>query len=205
MANNMNLPRNADAAEGKQINELIPKSMASIMQIAYVAIIPAPGVLLFIPCNQYGGIGGDAFLTSGEAEPLGGGGFYRDVVGVAADAFSHSLLHGWYVRVHLRGLGADGDVRVSKGVALFPQQVGNASEQFLAVNALVGRVGVGKVESDVAQRRSAEHCIAERMDCHVGVAVAEQSEEVLDFHAANPKFTAFDKAVYVKSEAGAEG
>lgn len=43
MANNMNLPRNADtAAGGKWIKELIPKSMASIMQIAYVAIIPAP-------------------------------------------------------------------------------------------------------------------------------------------------------------------
>lgn len=43
MANNMNLPRNADTAVGgKWINELIPKSMASIMQIAYVAIIPAP-------------------------------------------------------------------------------------------------------------------------------------------------------------------
>lgn len=39
MANNMNLPRNADtAAGGKWIKELIPKSMASIMQIAYVAI-----------------------------------------------------------------------------------------------------------------------------------------------------------------------
>lgn len=43
MANNMNLLRNADtAAGGKWIKELIPKSMASIMQIAYVAIIPAP-------------------------------------------------------------------------------------------------------------------------------------------------------------------
>lgn len=43
MANNTNLPRNADiAAGGKLIKELIPKSMASIMQIAYVAIIPAP-------------------------------------------------------------------------------------------------------------------------------------------------------------------
>lgn len=43
MANNTNLPRNADtAAGGKWIKELIPKSMASIMQIAYVAIIPAP-------------------------------------------------------------------------------------------------------------------------------------------------------------------
>jgi len=28
---------------------------------------------------------------------------------------------------------------------------------------------------------------------------------VLDFHAANPKVATFDKAVHVKSEAGAEG
>ena len=78
--------------------------------------------------------------------------------------------------IHLRRLGADGDVGVSKGVAFFPQQVGHASEQLLAVDAFVGRVGVGEVETDVAQRRSSEHCVAERVDCHVGVAVAEQPE-----------------------------
>lgn len=43
MANNMNLPRNADtAAGGKWIKELIPKSMTNIVPNPYVAIIPAP-------------------------------------------------------------------------------------------------------------------------------------------------------------------
>lgn len=43
MANNTNLPRNADiAAGGKLINELIHKSMTNIMPNPYVAIIPAP-------------------------------------------------------------------------------------------------------------------------------------------------------------------
>lgn len=43
MANNTNLPRNADiAAGGKLINELIPKSMTNIVPNPYVAIIPAP-------------------------------------------------------------------------------------------------------------------------------------------------------------------
>ena len=57
MANNMNLPRNADiAAGGKLINELIPKSMASIMQIAYVAIIPAPHTIRCVRCRAGGGM-----------------------------------------------------------------------------------------------------------------------------------------------------
>lgn len=57
MANNMNLPRNADtAAEGKWINELIPKSMASIMQIAYVAIIPHPTTIRCVRCRAGGGM-----------------------------------------------------------------------------------------------------------------------------------------------------
>lgn len=57
MANNTNLPRNADiAAGGKLIKELIPKSMASIMQIAYVAIIPAPHTIRCVRCRAGGGM-----------------------------------------------------------------------------------------------------------------------------------------------------
>ena len=52
MANNTNLPRNADiAAGGKLINELIPKLITNIVPNPYVAIIPAPGVVQAAECD----------------------------------------------------------------------------------------------------------------------------------------------------------
>lgn len=57
MANNTNLPRNADiAAGGKLINELIPKSMTNIVPNPYVAIIPAPPTIRCVRCRAGGGM-----------------------------------------------------------------------------------------------------------------------------------------------------
>lgn len=57
MANNTNLPRNADiAAGGKLINELIPKSMTNIVPNPYVAIILLPTTIRCVRCRAGGGM-----------------------------------------------------------------------------------------------------------------------------------------------------
>ncbi len=155
--------------------------------------------------DEDGGVGGDTFLASGVAEALGGGGFYGDVVGGATDAFGHCLLHGGDVGIHLGGFGADGDVSVAEGVASLVEKLCYVAQQFLAVDAFVGRVGVGEMVADVAQGGSAEEGIAEGMDSHVGIAVAKQPEGMVNLHAANPQFAVGHEAVHVKSEAGAKG
>ena len=46
-------------------------------------------------CDQYGGVGRDAFFATGETKFLGGGSLDGDVIDVAAYDLGHALFHGW--------------------------------------------------------------------------------------------------------------
>ena len=72
--------------------------------------------------EEGGGEGGDAFGASGEAEVLGGGGFYGDAVEGDAEVLSYVGSHLLDVGEHFGSLGDDGDVDVGYGVAFFTDE-----------------------------------------------------------------------------------
>ena len=91
---------------------------------------------------------------------FGGGGFYRDLLGFAADALRHGFLHRGDVRVDFGSLGDDGDVAVAECVAFLFDEFHDSSEQFLAIDAFVLWVAVGEMVAYVAESRSAEYGVA---------------------------------------------
>ena len=63
-------------------------------------------------------IGADALFATSEAETLGGSGFDGYLVGIATDDFCKTCLHGFYMRVYLWTLCADGGIDIAEAVAL---------------------------------------------------------------------------------------
>ena len=84
--------------------------------------------------KQHGGIGRHALFAPGEAQSLGGGGLDADLVGVAAYNAGKALLHGGYVRVHLRAFGTDGSVYIAQAVALGGNEFNGLRQDNLAVH-----------------------------------------------------------------------
>ena len=74
-------------------------------------------------------------------------------------------------------------------------------EHFRGIPAAIGRIGVGKQLSDVAERGRSEEGIGDRVEEHVGIAVAEGLPVVGDRDAPDDEALAGAEAVRVVSEA----
>ena len=103
------------------------------------------------------------------------------------------------MRIELRLLGADGDVGIAETVAFLCHKAHSLNEQFLAVDALEARVGIGEVETDVAQSCCPEQGIAQGVKHHIGIAVTQQSQAVRYVYTTHPKFTTLNEAVNIKT------
>ena len=146
------------------------------------------------------GVGGDAFAAPDEAHALGGGGFDGDVGRGDAHDVGHRALHVGDVGVELGLFGHDGGVDVAQFVARIAEETHGAGEEDLAVDAGILAGGVGEVIADVAQSGGTEQGVADGVDEYVGVAMAEESEGVVDVYAADPQFTVGGEGVDVVSE-----
>ena len=157
-------------------------------------------VMSLLLLYQHGGIGAYSFLASGESEAFGGGGFNGDIVGVGSNDIGKTLLHGGNVRIELGMLGADGSVDVSHHITFRGYEGDCLAQQYLAV--YVERVGrrVGEVETNVAHVCRTQQGVADGVYEHVGIAVSEQSEGVINPYAAEPEVASLHKAVYIVAE-----
>ena len=81
----------------------------------------------------------------------------------------------------------------------------HAPQELAAVDALVAGVRVGEVPADVAQRRRAQQRVADRVQEHVGVAVAQEALVVRDLDPADHELPARDERVDVESLPDAKG
>ena len=102
--------------------------------------------------------------------------------------------------VELGLFGHDGGVDVAQFVARIAEEAHGPGEKDLAVDASILAGGVGEVIADVAQSGGAEQGVADGVDEYVGVAMADESEGVVDVYAADPQFTVGGKGVDVVSE-----
>lgn len=75
------------------------------------------------------------------------------------------------------------------------------TQQLAAVGAGPGRIGVGEVAADVAQRAGAEQGIADRMQQHVAVGVGDEAAVEGNGDAADPQVVALAEAVDVEAVA----
>ena len=102
--------------------------------------------------------------------------------------------------VELGLFGHDGGVDVAQFVARIAKEAHGPGEEDLAVDAGILAGGVGEVIADVAQSGGAEQGVADGVNEYVGVAMAKQSEGVVDVHTADPQFTVGGEGVDVVSE-----
>jgi ABC-2 type transport system ATP-binding protein len=107
------------------------------------------------------------------------------------------------VRKDFGPLGENHAIQVHDPPAGLPQSVGGSPEHFGRVSAAVDRIGVGKKFADIPQRRRSEQGIGDRVEEHVGVAVADGGLVVGDSDAAEHQAGAWFEAVGVVAEADA--
>lgn len=129
------------------------------------------GSLIFF--DEDYGVGGDAFLATGEAEFLGGGCLDAYIVNVDVHDLGETLLHSFDVRVELRALGTYGAVDVAYTIALGGDEVNGLAKEYLRVDAIGLSGGVGEVISYVAHVGGTEQGVADGVDEYVGIAMAE--------------------------------
>src|SRR5687768_3752184 len=141
----------------------------------------------------------DALATADEAEAFGSLGLYAHRVGLDPEIRGEVGTHRGDVGRHPGRLGDDGRIDVYYPVAVAGQQRRHLAQQSPAVDALVTRIAVGEMRTDIAQRRGAEQRVAQRMDQHVGVGVPGQSLVVRDLDAADDQLSSGYQRVRIKS------
>ena len=147
--------------------------------------------------EQADGHGGDAFPPAREAELLGGRGLYRYILHVSGHDPGEGVAHLVDVWAELGSLRADRNVAVDEVVTLSAYEAHHIAEKYLAVDALVAGIGVREMLSYVAEGEGSEESVAEGMNGHVGVAVAEESVGMGYLNTADPEVAVFHESVYV--------
>lgn len=136
--------------------------------------------------DEGGGEGGYAFASACEAEVFCGGGFDADAGGgdgeVGGDGVAHLLDEG----EELGGLCDDGEVDVFHLEALLADQLEHSAEQYPGVGALISGVSVGEVIAYVAEGSSAKEGVAQGVESHVGIAMAQEAFRVGNLDPAEP-------------------
>ena len=82
-------------------------------------------------------------------------------------------------------LGDHGAVYIGDLPALRAYGLRRTGKQHARISALPTRIGVGKMATDVAQRRGAEQGIGDGVQQHIGIRVPEQPCHVVNVHAAD--------------------
>ena len=83
------------------------------------------------------------------------------------------------------------------------KQAHDMAQQQATVNALVTRVSVGEVVTDVPEGSGTQQGITQGMDGDVGIAVTQQTFLPGDINSSEPQFTALDEPMNVKTHSNA--
>jgi hypothetical protein len=96
--------------------------------------------------------------------------------------------------------GTDGGVYVAHAVSLGGNDFYGTAQENLAVYVLELSPSVGEMVADVAHVGSTKQSIADGMDKHIGIAMAQKAFGVLQSDAPKPEVATFYKLMYVESE-----
>ena len=103
------------------------------------------------------------------------------------------------MRVHLRAFAHHDAVDIHDFKACLLDFLAHLAQQLQAVGALEGRVGIREVRADIAEARGTQQGIANRMQQHVGIAMAQEALLVRDIHPTDNALAAFHQFVNVKT------
>ena len=101
-------------------------------------------------------------------------------------------------------LHRDRAIHVAHSVTFLPEQFHAAYQQELGVGSFEFVRGVGKVQSDVAQSRSTQQGVADRVQHHIPVRMGDAAFRMLDFYPAEDQGQSFAEGVYVVAVADSE-
>ena len=101
-------------------------------------------------------------------------------------------------------LHRDRAIHVAYSVTFLPEQFHAACQQELGVGSFEFVRGVGKVQSDVAQSRSTQQGVADRVQHHIPVRMGDAAFRMLDFYPAEDQGQSFAEGVYVVAVADSE-
>lgn len=149
-------------------------------------------------------MGGDTgALTDGPDAFLGGGldpdGFHRDL-----QRFGELFFHALQIGGDLGLLGDQGGVDVHQPVPEAARLLHGPAEDDLGGDALDGRIGIGKVVTDIVEATGPEDGIGNGVTEHIGIRVADQADLGEERHAAQNQRESSLQAVDVVAVADAE-
>ena len=136
---------------------------------------------------------------------LGGGGLHADSIRREIQAGGQILLHRGNEGGQLGGLGNDGDISLHRTKTMLRKQADHMAKQRDGGDALVCRVAVGEMLSDVTKGSRTQHGIHQRVNGHVGVAVAVQAKLPRNLHPAQDQCPPGDQTVDIISDAESQG
>lgn len=136
------------------------------------------------------------------AQMFGGGGFHGHAVGVKAQAVGHAGLHLGDIAEKFRSLSYYGDVNIAYTVALVGHKLSHLPQQHHRVGTLPGVVGGREMVTYITQGGSPEKGVAEGMERHIGIAVAQQAVRVRHLYAAKHQVAALHQTVNVEPQSG---
>ena len=150
--------------------------------------------------DERNGVSGHALFATDETHTLAGGGFERNGIKIDMEQRGKDGFHRVDVGIDFGALGTNRAIDVAYAVAVRFEQIDRAAEEHFAVSAFIFGGGVGKVIADVAEIGCTEEGVADGVNEHIGVAVAEESEGVVDVYTADPQLAAGGEGVNIISE-----
>ena len=118
---------------------------------------------------------------------------------MAAEIFSDKDTHLRDMRQHFRCLGDNGDVDVAERIAFGLNAAPRFAQQFAAVGAFKRRIGIREQLANIAERRSAQQRVGQRMQRDVAVGMGQQPFFIRNAYPANDDWAFTAKSVYVKT------
>ena len=94
--------------------------------------------------------------------------------------------------IHLRTFGTDGRIDIHQPVTFSGNQFDSLFQNHLTIHPISEGCGIRKVIANIAHVGGSEQGVADGMQQHVGIAVAQQSFTMFDLDTAHPKITAFN-------------
>ena len=146
------------------------------------------------------GLASDTFAPARKPELFGRGALDAHLLHVDPEHAGDIRLHLVLMRVHLRAFAHHDAIDVYNLVTGLADFLAHLAQEFQAVRALERGVGIREVRADIAEARGPEQRIANCMQKHVGIAMAQQALLVRDIYTTDNALAAFHKLVNVKTD-----
>lgn len=140
---------------------------------------------------------GNSLFPAGKAEMLFRRRLEIDLIRVRAKNVCKILFHLRKKRSKLRFLRQDRHIQIAEPIPSLRNKLPDPAEQEHAGDSEIGRIGVGEMLTDIAERRSAEEGVHNGVKQNIRVGMAVQAQSVRNPHAAEDQIPTFREAMHI--------